>query len=238
MSTHEHSGPIIYQVVGSFPPHDLSGLRVTPGQPPCSAPMIPWSWISITATTHVLHAHLAAPSTSFCCVICWVTHMPWTVLRPSFRSCQVEPTTCTSRCALSNSHLRAGCQCLHCRIRICVQDVNVYAAEFRDSPSSHQPIPPWRVLLSGLDIPSSSPCSSTIYAADFPLTNLQLHKSALPIYAPVGMAASTPRHCFGQSAEICTSCKFDTVTTCLFQTQKREGNPIKWPRGYNIRSPY
>ena len=42
--------------------------------------------------------------------------MPWTVLRPSFRSCQVEPTTCTSRCALPNSYLRAGYQCLRCRI--------------------------------------------------------------------------------------------------------------------------
>ena len=42
--------------------------------------------------------------------------MPWTVLRPSFRSCQVEPLTCTSCCALPNSHLRAGCQYLRCRI--------------------------------------------------------------------------------------------------------------------------
>ena len=127
--THEYSGPIIYQVVRSFSPmipHDLSGLRATLDQPPCPAPIIPWSWISITATTHVLHAHLAAPSASSCCVICWVTHMPWTILRPSFRSCQVEPTTCTSRCALSNSHLRADCQCLRCLIRICVQDANVW----------------------------------------------------------------------------------------------------------------
>jgi hypothetical protein len=41
-----------------------------------------------------------------------------------------------------------------------------------------------------LDIPSSSQCSSTICAADFPLTNLQPHKSALPISPTVGMAAS------------------------------------------------
>jgi hypothetical protein len=52
-----------------------------------------------------------------------------------------------------------------------------------------------------LDIPSSSQCSSTICAADFPLTNLQPHKSALPISAPVGMAASTLRACFGQPAK-------------------------------------
>ena len=56
------------------------------------------------------------PSASSCFISCWVTCMPWTVLRPSFRSCQVEPMTCTSRCALPNSHLRAGCQCLRCRI--------------------------------------------------------------------------------------------------------------------------
>jgi len=37
--------------------------------------------------------------------------MPWTVLRPSFRSCQVEPLTCTSCCALPNLHLRAGLRC-------------------------------------------------------------------------------------------------------------------------------
>jgi len=34
-----------------------------------------------------------------------------TVPHPSFRSCQVEPMTCTSRCALPNSHLRVGCHC-------------------------------------------------------------------------------------------------------------------------------
>jgi hypothetical protein len=63
-----------------------------------------------------------------------------------------------------------------------------------------------------LDIPSSSPCSSTICAADFPLTNLQPHKSALPISPIVGMAASTLRPCFGQPAEVCIPCTFDTVT--------------------------
>jgi len=64
--------------------------------------------------------------------------MPWTVLRPSFRSCQVEPLTCTSCCALPNSHLLAGCQFLRCRIHICVQ---TFAAEFLDSPRSRQPMP-------------------------------------------------------------------------------------------------
>ena len=88
-----------------------------------------------------MHAHLAALTASSCCISCWLTRMSWIVLRPSFRSYQVEPMTCTSRCVLPNSHLCAGCQCLRCRIHICVQDANVCAAEFRDSPSSRQPIP-------------------------------------------------------------------------------------------------
>ena len=84
------------------------------------------------------------------------------------------------------------------------------AAEFASAcglPMSSQPnsltapvlisLCPWRVFLPSLDISSSSPCSSTICAADFSLTNLQSHKSALPIYSPVSMAANTLRHCFG-----------------------------------------
>jgi len=118
----------------------FSGLRATPSQPSCSAPMISWSWISITATTHVLHTHLVALSASSCCVICWVIHMPWTVLHPSFRSCQVKPLTCTSCYTLPNSHLRAGCQFLRYRICLCVQATNVFATEFLDSPSSRLPI--------------------------------------------------------------------------------------------------
>jgi hypothetical protein len=150
--------------------------------------------------------------------------MPWTVLRPSFRSCQVEPLTCTICCALPNSHLRAGCQFLRCRIRICVQAANSCAAEFASACRLPLPtlpnsaIAPILVNLSswrGLDSPSSSPCSSTICATDFPLTNLQPHKSALPISPTDGMAASTLRPCFGQPAEACTSCTFDTVTATL-----------------------
>jgi hypothetical protein len=36
----------------------------------------------------------------------------------------------------------------------------------------------------------------------------------LPIYVLIGMAASTPRHCFGQFVEVYTSCMFNTVTPC------------------------
>jgi len=79
---------------------------------------------------------------------------------------------------------------------------------------------PWRVFLPSLDIPSSSPCLSTICAADFSLTNLQPHKFALPIYLIVGMAASTLRHCFGQLAEVCTSCTFNTITRSLKELGK------------------
>jgi hypothetical protein len=76
---------------------------------------------------------------------------------------------------------------------------------------------PWQVFLHGLDIPASSPCLSTICAADFPLTNLQPHKFALSIYPIIGMAASTLRHYFGQPAEVCTSCTFDTITQGVFK---------------------
>jgi hypothetical protein len=50
-----------------------------------------------------------------------------------------------------------------------------------------------------------------------PLTNLQLHKSTLLIYSPVGMAANT---LFGQPVEVCTSCIFDTVTNHLHQKNR------------------
>ena len=112
-----------------------------------------------------------------------------------------------------------------CRIHIWVQVANFCAAEFASTcglpmfalpNSSTAPVLgslyPWRVFLPGLDIPVSSPCSSTICTANFPLTNLQPHKSALPIYPTIGMAASTLRHCFGQPADVCTSCTFNTVT--------------------------
>jgi len=71
---------------------------------------------------------------------------------------------------------------------------------------------PWWVFLRGLDSPSSSQCSSIICAADFPLTNLQSHKSMLPISPTAGMATSILRPWFGQPAEMCIPCTFDTVT--------------------------
>jgi len=137
--------------------------------------------------------------------------MPWTILRSSFRSCQVELMACTSRCALPNSHLRADCQCLRCRICICVQAANVFAAEFRDSPCSRQPIP----LTSFPAWPVNSivqPMFVNNLRCRFSFNEPKLHKSALPIYPTVGMAANTLRHYFGQPAEVCTSCTFDTVT--------------------------
>jgi hypothetical protein len=109
--------------------------------------------------------------------------MPWTILHPSFRSCQVEPTTCTSHCTLLNSHLRARCQCLHCRIPLQPQFSSAY------------PLDEFSCLVWTFHRPAHV-----------------RQQSALPIYPPVGMAASTPRHCFGQPVEVCTSCTFDTVT--------------------------
>ena len=145
--------------------------------------------------------------------------MPWTILRPSFRSCQVEPLTCTSCCALPSPHLRAGCQCAaefayaccqspRCRIRICVQAAPVYAAEFCDSPNSRQSI-----LLTRLGQSLVQPMFVSNLRCRF---SLQPHKSALTISPTDGMAASTLRPCFGQPAEACPSCTFDTVTASFY----------------------
>jgi len=99
--------------------HDLSTLE-SPVMLPRSAPMILPLHPRSAPMRLPLHPRSACPQGSpnclVCCVSCWVICMPWTVLRPSFRSCQVEPLSCTSRCALPNSRLRAGCQCLRCRI--------------------------------------------------------------------------------------------------------------------------
>ena len=91
--------------------------------------------------------------------------MPWTVLRPSFRSCQVEP----------------------------------------QFSSAYPPDKAWTIPRPAHVRPQSA-------LPIFPLTNLQPHKSALTISPTDGMAASTLRPCFGQPAEACTSCTFDTVT--------------------------
>jgi len=95
--------------------------------------------------------------------------MPWTVLRPSFRSCQVEP----------------------------------------QFSSAYPPDKAWTIPRPAHVRPQSA-------LPIFPLTNLQPHKSALTISPTDGMAASTLRPCFGQLAEACTSCTFDTVTAGLF----------------------
>jgi len=53
-------------------------------------------------------------------------------------------------------------------------------------------VSPRRIFLPGLNSPSSSPCSSKNLRYQFSPTNQQLHKSALPILPPVGMAAAAP----------------------------------------------
>jgi len=157
--------------------------------------MISWSWISITAT----NPHFACP--------------------PDNPNCQL-----LLRHLLSHSHALDSPSSKFQIVPSRAPDLHklLRAAEFASAcrpslpNSSTAPVLvnlcPWRVFLPSLDIPSSSPCSLTICAADFPLTNLQPHKSALPIYPTVGMAASTLRHCFGQPAEVCTSYTFNTVT--------------------------
>jgi len=155
-----------------------------------------------------------SPNCQFLLCLLLVSHMPWTVLCPSFRSCQVEPPTHTSRCTLPNSHLRASCQCLRCWIRIYVQDANVCAVEFRDSPSSRQPIlltsfPAWpgQSIVQPMFV-NNLRCR---FSFDKP-TAVQICVANLSHCWQLGMAASTLRHCFGQLAEACTSCIFDTVT--------------------------
>jgi len=106
--------------------------RSAPTRLPLRPRSAPWShdlgrpWLPLT---HVLHAHLAALSASSCFISCWVTRMSWTVLYPSFRSCQVKSLTCISCCALPNSHLHAGCQCLRCWIPRQPQFSSAYAPD-------------------------------------------------------------------------------------------------------------
>jgi hypothetical protein len=163
------------------------------------------------------------------CMPTWQPHLP------ALAASAVESLVClgqsfvqVSNRAKSNPWLAQAVA--RCRIRICVQAANVCAVEFASAcrlPMSSLPnsstapvlisLSPWQVFLPGLDIPASSPCLSTICAADFPLTNLQPHKFALSIYPIIGMAASTLRHYFGQPAEVCTSCTFDTITQGVFK---------------------
>jgi len=164
--------------------------------------MIPWSWMPITAT----NSHSACPPGSPICQL---------LLRQLLsHSYALVSSSSKFKIVPSRTHD------LH--KSLCV-------AEFASAcrlPTSSLPnssttpilvsLCPWQVFLPGLDIPSSNPCSSTIWAADFPLTNLKPHKSALPIYPTVGMAANTLRHCFGQPAEVCTLCTFNTITTSFF----------------------
>ena len=93
--------------------------------------------------------------------------------------------------ALPNSHLRAGCQCLRYRI------------------------------------PRQPQFSSTYPPDEFSCVAWTVHRqanvrqqSALPISAPVGMAASTLRAYFGQPAEACIPCTFDTVSASLLERNK------------------
>ena len=55
-------------------------------------------------------------------------------------------------------------------------------------------LPPRRIFLPGLASPASSPCSSTNLRCRFSATGLQRHKSALPIFPTVGIAADFS-HC-------------------------------------------
>jgi hypothetical protein len=145
--------------------------------------------------------------------------MPWTVFRPNFKSCQVEPMTYTSYCTLPNSYMRAGCHMSalsnsHMRASCLMSALPNLHLRAATTPVLVI-LSLWWIFLYGLDSPASSPCLSNNLHCWFSLTNLQLHKYALPIYPTVGMTVSTLRHCFGQPTEVCTSCTFDIVTTSL-----------------------
>jgi hypothetical protein len=92
-----------------------------------------------------------------------------------------------------------------------VQAANVFAAEFLDSPSSHLPMPLTR-FPAWLGHSIIKPMFVNNLRCRFSFDELQPHKSALPISPTVGIAASTLRPCFGQPAEACIPCTFDTVT--------------------------
>ena len=75
------------------------------------------------------------------CMPTWQPHLP------ALASSAVESFVCLGQFFVqvsdrgkSNSWLAQAVA--RCRIRICVQAANVFAAEFLDSPSSHQPMPP------------------------------------------------------------------------------------------------
>ena len=130
------------------------------------------------------------------CMFTWQPHLS------ALAASSVESLTCLGQSFVQVSdHAKSSpwlAQAVaRCRIRICVQAATVFAAEFLDSPCSRQPKP------------------LTSFPAWLGHSIVKPHKSALPIFFTVGMAASTLRPCFGQPAEACTSCTFDTVTGVL-----------------------
>jgi len=145
--------------------HDLSGLRALLAMLPRSPAHLPWSWMPITAT----NPRFACPPGSHICQLLLRQQLShsYALDSPSSKF-QIVP----SRTHDLQKLLRAAEFASACRLPM------------SSLPNSSTALVlvslcPWRVFLPGLDIPSSSPCSSTICVADFSLTNLQLHKSVL-----------------------------------------------------------
>jgi hypothetical protein len=70
----------------------------------------------------------------------------WQPQLPALAASSVESLTCLGQSFVqvsdrAKSNQRLAQAVARCRIRICVQATNVFAVEFRDSPSSRQPIP-------------------------------------------------------------------------------------------------
>jgi len=123
--------------------------------------------------------------------------MPWTVLRPSFRSWQVEPMTCTSCCALLNLYLCAGCQYL--RYQYPWQPLFSLAYPLMNFPTwpRESSIQPMFVKQSALLIFPNEPIDEKICVANF------FH---------CWDECQHQKHYFRQPAKVCTSWIFDIVT--------------------------
>ena len=95
---------------------------------PTFCPMIPWSRKTMTATNPCS----ACPPGSPICQL----------LLRQLLSHSYALDSSSSKFQIVASRTHDLHKPLRCRIRICVQAANVFAAEFLDSPSSHQPMPP------------------------------------------------------------------------------------------------
>jgi hypothetical protein len=152
--THEHNGPIIYQVVGSSPPWSPMILVVWEHFQLCpmfssTSPMIPWSWMPITATNPCSACPYGIPNYQL------LLGLSYALDSPSSKF-QIVPSWINDLHKL----LRAAEFSSACKLPISVLPNSTTAPVLVS-------LSPWRVFLPGLNILLPSPCSSTICAVDF-----------------------------------------------------------------------